>query len=210
MFVAARYHRSLLNALLFLSVLVASSTAVSAQAVSPLPPPNPFRYVNDYAGVLDAATSERMEAILRSLKEKGDIEFAVVTIRTTGDQDIFDYSLSLARGWGVGSSEGEKNGALLLVAIDDHKYFMQVSRHLEGDLPDGLVGEIGRRMQGPFRRKDYSGGLMTAVQTIVSTLEEKRGFSINDVDKKYAYRASAEPATRSTGSSFSPCVIFLV
>ena len=176
MFVAAGHRRSLLKALLFLSVLVASSTAASAQAVSPLPPPSPFRYVNDYAGVLDAATAERMEAILRSLKEKGDIEFAVVTIRTTGDQDIFDYSLAVARGWGIGSSEGEKNGALLLVAIDDHKYYMQVSRHLEGDLPDGLVGEIGRRMQGPFRRGDYSGGLMTAVQTFVSTLEEKRGF----------------------------------
>ena len=99
MFVAARHHRSLLKALLFLSVLVASSTAVSAQAVPPLPPPNPFRYVNDYAGVLDAATAEKMEAILRSLKEKGDIELAVVTIRTTGDQDIFDYSLAVARGW---------------------------------------------------------------------------------------------------------------
>src|SRR6266513_1257147 len=176
---------------------------------SPLPPPSPFRYVVDNAGVIDPATNQRMEKILRALKESGDIEFAVVTVKTTGDQDIFDYSLAVFRGWGIGSSEGEKNGLLLLVAVDDRKYHMQVSRHLEGDLPDGLVGEVGRRMRDPFRQGDYSGGLMTAVQTIVSTLEEKRGFSVGDVDKKYAYRPSAEPI-RETSRGISPCVIFLI
>jgi uncharacterized protein len=176
------------------------------QGTSPLPKPEPFRYVSDNAGVIDSATNQRMERILVSMKEKSGIEFAVVTVKTTGDQDIFDYSLAIARGWGIGSSEGEKNGLLLLVAVDDHKYFIQVSRHLEGDLPDGLVGEAGRRMREPFRRGDYSGGLMTAVQTIVSTLEEKRGFSVGDVDKKYAYRPSAPPV-RETSRAISPCVI---
>jgi len=206
--VAAR-HRSLIRALLFVSVLVASSIAAVSQTVSPLPPPNPFRFVNDYAGVLDPGATERMEAILRALKEKGDIEFAVVTVRTTGDQDIFDYSLQVARGWGIGSKEGEKNGLLLLVAVDDRKYFMQVSRHLEGDLPDGLVGEIGRRMQGPFRRGDYSAGLMTAVQTFVSTLQEKRGFTIGDVDRRQAYHEPERPA-RQPGLGISPCVIVFI
>src|SRR6266852_219619 len=191
------------------SLLVMRGTAAAEQTNSPLPPPNPFRYVVDNAGVIDSAANQRMEKILRALKESGDIEFAVVTVRTTGDQDIFDYSLAVARGWGIGSSEGEKNGLLLLVAIDDRKYFIQVSRHLEGDLPDGLVGEVGRRMRDPFRRGDYGSGLMTAVQAIVSTLEEKRGFTIGDVDKKYAYRPSAEPV-RETSRGISPCVIFLI
>ena len=199
---------ALLGLTLLGSLLVVSGRAGAEQANSPLPPPNPFRYVVDNAGVIDSAANQRMEKILRALKESGDIEFAVVTVRTTGDQDIFDYSLAVARGWGIGSSEGEKNGLLLLVAIDDHKYYIQVSRHLEGDLPDGLVGEVGRRMRDPFRRGDYSNGLMTAVQTIVATLQEKRGFSVGDVDKKSAYRPSAEPV-RETGRSFSPW-LFLI
>ncbi len=190
------------------SLLAMRGNARADQGNSPLPPPNPFRYVVDNAGVIDSATNQRMEKILRALKESGDIEFAVVTIKTTGAQDIFDYSLAVARGWGIGSNEGEKNGLLLLVAVDDHKYFIQVSRHLEGDLPDGLVGEAGRRMRDPFRRGDYGGGLMTAVQTIVSTLEAKRGFSVGDVDKKYIYQPSAEPV-RETGRSFSP-FLFLI
>src|SRR5712691_3385142 len=202
------FRSALLGLTLLGSLLVVSGRAGAEQANSPLPPPNPFRYVVDNAGVIDSAANQRMEKILPALKESGDIEFAVVTVRTTGDQDIFDYSLAVARGWGIGSSEGEKNGLLLLVAIDDHKYYIQVSRHLEGDLPDGLVGEVGRRMRDPFRRGDYSNGLMIAVQTIVSTLEEKRGFSVGDVDKKYAYRPKAEPVGE-TGRSFSPW-LFLI
>lgn len=202
--------RSLIRALLLASVLLTSWSAAISQTSSPLPPPNPFRWVNDYADVLDSATEERMEAILRALKEKADIEFAVVTIRTTGGQPIFDYSFKVARGWGIGSKEGEKNGLLLLVAVDDRKYFMQVSRHLEGDLPDGLVGEIGRRMQGPFRRGDYSAGLMAAVQTFVSTLQEKRGFSIADIDRRQAYEPPP-PARERTGSGIPGCtVVFIV
>src|SRR5260370_32062286 len=117
----------------------ANLSAASAQTTSPLPKPEPFRYVVDNAAVIDSATSDRMEKTLRALKDSADIEFAVVTVKTTGDQDIFDYSLAVARGWGIGSSEGEKNGLLLLVVVDDHKNFMQVSRHLEGYPPAALV-----------------------------------------------------------------------
>jgi uncharacterized protein len=209
-----RFHRRsvrimLVAAALLGTLLGAHGNARADQGTSPLPKPEPFRYVVDNAGVIDSATNQRMEKILRALKERGDIEFAVVTVKTTGDQDIFDYSLAVARGWGIGSSEGEKNGLLLLVAIDDHKYYMQVSRHLEGDLPDGLTGEIGRRMRDPFRKGDYGNGLMTAVQTMVSTLEEKRGFKIADVDQKYAYKPNTAPV-RETSRGISPCVIFLI
>jgi uncharacterized protein len=207
------HHKSIRTAFLGLallgSLLGMGGSVRTDQGTSPLPKPEPFRYVIDNAGVIDSATNQRMEKILTDLKKAGDIEFAVVTVKTTGDQDIFDYSLAVARGWGIGSSEGEKNGLLLLVAVDDHKYHIQVSRHLEGDLPDGLVGEAGRRMRDPFRKSDYSGGLMTAVQTIVSTLEEKRGFSVSDVDKKYAYQPTAAPV-RETSRGISPCVIFLI
>jgi uncharacterized protein len=165
---------------------------------SPLPAPK--GYVNDFAGVIDPATKERMEAILTNLKRREDIEVAVVTVRTTGGQEIFDYSLRVARGWGIGSPEGEKNGLLLLIAVDDRNYFIQVSRHLEGDLPDGLVGEVGRRMREPFREGRYGEGLMTAVQTLVATIAEKRGFSVEGVDQRYAYRPGGRARTRTSGT----------
>lgn len=191
-------------------LLCCISIAQAQRTQSPLPPPT--GYVNDYAGVIDAATKSRMETILTNLKQRADIEFAVVTVNTTGDQPIFDYSLAVARGWGIGAREGEKNGLLLLVAVNDRKYQIQVSRHLEGDLPDGLVGEIGRRMREPFRAGDYGKGLMNAVQTFIATLSEKRGFSIEGIDQNYAYRGTtARPRHRDkTTQGLSSCSILFI
>jgi uncharacterized protein len=183
-----------LSALLLACVLWAGGSSARADtAQSPLPPPNPFRYVNDFANVIDAPTRDRLESILVNLKQRANIEFAVVTIRTTGDQAIYDYSLAVARGWGIGSKEDEQNGMLLLVAIDDRKYQIQVSRHLEGDLPDGYVGELGRRMREPFRAGNYSQGITNAVETLVATLGQSRGFSIDGIDQRQAYTGTAQP-----------------
>jgi uncharacterized protein len=134
-------------------------------------------------------TRERLESIYRNLKERANIEYAVLTVPTTGEQDIFDFSLAVARGWGIGPKDGEKAGLLLVVAIQDRKYFTQVSDHLEGDLPDGLVGTIQRQRLVPeFRRQDYSAGILNTIQAYVATLAQKRGFNIEGIDQSYAYR----------------------
>ena len=184
---------------------------------SPIPLPEPFTPVVDYANVIDPDTRTRLESIYKNLKERADIEFAVVTVPTTGERDIFEYSLDIARGWGIGSREGEKNGFLLVVAVNDRKYFTQVSRHLEGDLNDGLVGQIQReRLVPQFRRGNYSQGIYDTIQTYVATLAEKRGFTIEGIDKSYAYRPPREqPRTQPTAGVPSSCctlgiIIFVI
>jgi uncharacterized protein len=187
-------------------MLMGIQISASAQhGASPIPLPTPFTPIVDYANVIDADTRQKLESIYVNLKQRADIEFAVVTVDTTDDQDIFDYSLAVARGWGIGSKEGEKNGFLLLVAIKDRKYFTQVSDHLEGDLNDGLVGEIQRaRLVPQFRKGNYGQGIYDTVQTYVATLAEKRGFNIEGIDQRYAYRETpAQPATSSRPGGLS-------
>jgi uncharacterized protein len=171
----------ILLAVVFTIAVVCLATATQAQTVqSPLP--NPTGYVNDYAGVIDGATRDRLETTLGNLDREQQIQFAVVTIATTDGQDIFDYSLAVARGWGIGSRDTNKPSLLLLVAIQDRKYFTQVSRHLEGDLPDGLVGQIQREQLVPaFRRQDYGKGLSDTVATYIETVAVKNGFSTDNI-----------------------------
>ncbi len=164
---------------------------VNAQTTpqSPVPLPVPFNPIVDNANVIDAGTRQRLESIYLNLKERGNIEYAVLTVDTTGDLDIFDYTLRVARGWGIGPRDAEKAGFLLVVAIQDHKYFTQVSRHLEGDLPDGLIGQIQReRLVPPFRQQNYSKGILDTIQSYAATLAAKRGFSIEGIDQRYVYR----------------------
>lgn len=192
--------------------LSAFQTAAFGQtAKSPLPLPSPFTPVADYAHVIDADTKAKLEAIYLNLKQRGDIEFAVATVDTTGGQDIFEYSLAVYRGWGIGSKTND--GFLLLVAVQDRKYYTQVGYHLEGDLNDGLVGEIQRKYLVPqFKQANYSQGIYDTVQAYVATLGEKRGFTVEGIDQRYAYRA-APPSqgirAKSGGLSSSCCTLLI-
>lgn len=185
---------------------------VHAQTVqSPIPLSNPPRLVNDRANVIDAATESRMETMLVNLYQRANIEFAVVTVDTTGERDIFDYSLAVMRGWGIGS--GTKPGLLLLIAVNDRKYFTQVGRQLEGDLPDSVVGGIGRQMREYFRTNNYSEGVLRGTQAFVATLAEKRGFSVEGIDQSYAYREPRQQR-RTRGSEqrsgLSGCILPII
>jgi uncharacterized protein len=195
-----KYRFVRLAALLFSCLLLGSVSLRGQTPQSPIPQPNPPAPVVDNANVIDDATEQRLNNILKNLSENAtaNAEFGVVTVKTTGGQDIFDYSLAIMRGWGIGSSE--KGGLLLVVAVDDHKYFTQVSRHLEGDLPDGLVGQIQReRLVPQFKQGNYNQGISDTVEAYVATLAAKRGFSVEGIDQRKAYRGN-EPS-RVTGTS---------
>jgi uncharacterized protein len=181
-------------------VFLLGATVLKAQSTpqSPVPLPVPFNPIVDNARVIDAETRKRLESIFLNLKERAKIEYAVLTVNTTGDLDIFDFSLAVARGWGIGSKEGDRASFLLVVAIQDRKYFTQVSRHVEGDLPDGLIGQIQReRLVPPFRQGDYSQGILDTIQAYVATLGAKRCFEIEGIDARLAYR-ERPPAARPT------------
>lgn len=198
--------------LAFVLLFTAAQAGHSQTAQSPIPLPSPFTPIVDNANVIDPATRVKLESIYLNLKERADVEFAVATVDTTGGRDIFEYSLDVYRGWGIGSKTND--GFLLLVAINDRKYYTQVGYHLEGDLNDGLVGEIQRKYLVPqFKKGNYSQGIYDTVQAYVATLAEKRGFTVEGIDQSYAYR-EAPPATsggsRSGGLSSSCCTIIII
>jgi uncharacterized protein len=175
-----------------LLVLLIASFGLSAQAQTrpqaPVPLPTPFTPIVDYANVIDADTRQKLESIYLNMKDRTGVVYSVLTVDTTGDLEIFDYSLAVARGWGIGPKDAQTPSFLLVVAIKDRKYFTQVSQHLEGDLPDGLVGRIQReRLVPAFKQGNYSKGIFDTVQAYIATLAVKRGFSIEGIDQRYAY-----------------------
>ena len=208
-----RMQSALVNFFLLIpaSVWLLSAGAVAKAQTAQSPLPAPTGYVNDYARVIDDTNKQWMETTLRNLDREQQIQFAVVTIDSTKGTAIFDYSLSVARGWGIGSKETSKPSLLLLVAIADRQYFTHVSRHLEGDLPDGLVGEIQRaRLVPAFRAGQYGQGLSDTINEYISEMAAKRGFS---TDKVFATRVN-EPTpprtTTGTNSRSSPFIIILI
>src|SRR5215207_7235052 len=79
---------------------VARAQDARAYTDAPLPKPDAFyKYVTDTANGSEATTKEMLATVRNRLKERADIEFAVVTVPTAGDKDSCEYSLSTARGW---------------------------------------------------------------------------------------------------------------
>ena len=199
-----------------LACLLLACVSVRAQSSNAQIPEPTGNAVNDFAGVIDAATKQRVEQTLVNLKRQQKIEFGVVTVKTTGGQDIFDYSLELGRKWGVGHQEGSREGLLLLIAVDDRKYFTLVSRHLQGELPDGLVGSIQRQNLVPaLRSGDYGKGVADTIRAYIDRLAEQRGFTTAGIyPSESASERRTQPTARRTRntpkSSLSTCCVIII
>ncbi len=161
---------------IFFAVLASQAQESQPWSINTSPLPAPTGAVNDYAGVIDAATKQQLEAKLKDLKETTNpsVEIAVAIVKTTGDRAISEYSIAVARGWKIGSKEDDNPSALLFVAIDDRKYFTQVSKDLEDELPDGLVGSLQRQFLVPeFRKGNYGKGISDTIDAYVATIRGK-------------------------------------
>jgi len=151
-----------------------SSEANNGSSTRELPLlPAPTGFVNDFANVLDAKTKEKLEQNLTDLKNQLGIEFAIATVKTTGDRSAFDYSLVVAREWGVGSKP-DGAGGLLLVAVEDRKWRIQITRRLEKVLTNEEVKEIGDLMVPFFKEKKYGEGVTKCITKLIEVLKEKR------------------------------------
>ena len=196
--------------------LLLASASVRAQATAPQIPQPTGEAVNDFAEVIDPQTQQRLETILTNLKKQQNIEFGVVTVRTTGGMEIFDYAVAVGRGWGIGPQEGEQQGLLLIAAIDDRKYYTLVSRHLQGELTDGLVGSIQRQYLVPaFRAGNYGEGLMQTARAYIDTLAQKRGFSTAEIYQEPISTPPTNTRYRPTGTRNSlsggcTCLIIII
>src|SRR5262249_18616062 len=82
---------------------------------------------------------------------------------------------------------------------------LEISRHLEGDIPDGLAGEIIRRMRNDFQSGNFDNAMNTGVQTLLATIAEKRGISMQGIDNKAAYH----PPVRRPQKGLSPGTIII-
>jgi uncharacterized protein len=128
-------------------------------------------YVTDSANVMDQSSRNHLETTLASFKQHAKIDFAVVTVESTGTKSVRDYSLELARQRksNTGHTSG---GVLLLVAVNDHHWHIQVTRNLESTLTNEVLVTLSKPMRDSFMQKRYGEGIIQYVNAIISKLAE--------------------------------------
>jgi len=154
--------------LLLAALLPLFAIAAYAESVESLP--KPTGYVNDYANVLSAETVAQLNSVCAQLDHSAaNSQIAVVTIHNLDGDDAADYANQLEDKWKMGR-KGSDKGALVLLAVDDHKYRIDVGYGLEGILNDAKVGDIGRAMVPYLRGKDYDSAVTLAVGRLAQVI----------------------------------------
>ena len=166
--------------------------------------PKPSRHINDFGEVLDAATRERLERVLENLKQRTGIDFVIATVKTAGAEDLYDYSLRVANDWGIGGPSSPSKSLLLIIAADNGKFFTQATRSARANLPDGLIGEMGRRMRPKIGSDGYSLGLVAGVQTFINILGEQKSFTFEALEQQTGESLIARTRPRVVQSPASP------
>ena len=182
-------------------VLVALAVAACAEPVASL---RPTGYVNDFAGVLSQSTVSQLNDICSQLDTKAQAQVAVVTVKSVDGGDIFDYAVKLYQQWGIGQ-KGKDRGVLILLAVNDRKYYVNTGYGLEPILPDGKVGGFGREAVPLLKQGDYNGAVLLLTSRIADVIAQDAGVQIDMV------RPAAPPVEyREHDNQLSPGAIIAI
>ncbi|MDE3163127.1 MAG: TPM domain-containing protein [Acidobacteriota bacterium] len=164
------FHRTFFGGLLLLAAGWVGLLGPGAQAEQVKNLPQPTDYVSDYAHVLSPEAVAQLDSLCAQLDHSAaNAQIAIVTVRNLGGDDAASFADDLETKWKMGR-KGSDRGALVLLAVDDHKYRIEVGYGLEGILPDGKVGDIGRAMVPYLRAKDYNGAVLLAVGQVAQVI----------------------------------------
>lgn len=110
-------------------------------------------YINDYANILSSETEDYIYEKSVNLEKIDGTQIVVVTVKNLEGKSIEDYSLELARKYEIGSKE-KNNGLLLLLALEEREFRVEVGTGLEGILPDGKTGRFQDKYIIPYLKEN--------------------------------------------------------
>ena len=170
---------STINAILAYVIVLIMAVAFPASASTPQPPAAPRDYVVDLAGIVQDTAETRLNAVLQELEQKTTAQVLVLTIQSLDGESIEQFALTTKERWKLGQ-KAKDNGVLIVVAVQDRKYRLEIGYGLESVLPDSLVGTIGREYFVPyFKKGDYSSGVYAAAIAVATTIAQHEGVSIS-------------------------------
>lgn len=130
-------------------------------------------YVNDYAGLLSTETKDYIINANKKLYSQVQAQIVVVTVPNLGDSSLEEYATQLFRNFGIGDRT-KNNGILLLLALEEREFRVEVGYGLEGILPDGKTGRIQDEYIIPYlRQNNWDDGIKNGFSAILQIVAEE-------------------------------------
>jgi uncharacterized protein len=159
-----------LFAAVFFSVVIIFWSAISfAQLSTAGRPPIP-KLTSPVYDETNTLTSEQADALRRKLRANEDstsTQIAIVIINTLQDYPASDFAIAVGQENKIGQGK-KNNGAIILLAKNDHQGFIATGYGLEPTLTDATCDYIFQNILRPaLRDNDYYGGLDKATDAII-------------------------------------------
>jgi uncharacterized protein len=148
--------------------------------------------ITDTASVIDAATRQRITALSNELYAKANARISVAVIDSLNGDDIDSYSNALFHSWGIGK-KGSDRGVLIVLAVKDHKYRVEVGYGLEAILPDGRVGGFGREVVPYLKQQQYGLAVEKLARKIAGVIADDSHVTLNTLPQQAPARS--QPVT---------------
>lgn len=130
--------------------------------------------VYDYANVLSATEKKQLEEKLIRYSDSTSTQIVVITIESLKGEDIGILTPKWGQTWGIGGSEQNDNGVIILLAKAERKIWISAGYGLEDRLTAGIGGEITRNIIIPeFKAGSYFNGLDKGTDAIFDVFKGK-------------------------------------
>lgn len=161
-----------------------------AESVSTMPA-QPSGYITDDAHVLSDPTKASLESYCRQIDLQAHAQIFVAIInKIDGDVAPQDFAQNLFERWHPGNKGHDvksNRGILMLFSIQDRKRWISTGYGLEGILPDGKVGDIGRSMVPLLQAADYDGAVTKGVTQVGGVIAQDAGVTVSLPAQQHQY-----------------------
>ena len=122
--------RTLLSIITALAITLLTATADAYPTIN-----SP---VNDYAGVLTSADTQRITERIEATRRATGVQVALLVVDTTRGEAIEDFALGTSRQWGGGSA-ARNDGVLITFAVADRKSDIETGPGVQTRINDAMA-----------------------------------------------------------------------
>ena len=126
------------------------------------------RYVCDPEGLLSVSVRDSADACLWRLQTECGIQTVFVVVGHVKNADCFRMAEDIGNHYGVGNKK-DRRGLVVVLAVDDHRYFIAPGKGLEADLTDVECDDIAQEcIVKNMKANDVNAAVFSTAQAFYS------------------------------------------
>ena len=140
------------------------------------------QYVSDPDGLVGKTQKDSANFYLQKLKVECGVQNVLIIVGRVENQDAFRMAQDVGNKYGIGYKKSRR-GLVIVIAVEDRKYFIAPGSGLEGELTDVDCDDIARACIVKYMREDAPGEAVASVSRAIYNKVKSGRTGIEQVDE---------------------------